>query len=1236
MEIGKFKLAKANLIRPPKKPTSEFLTREEAEIKSPGLFNAEVNENVVTKNYDAEEYVNRIKSYMQSKYIDEDFGRQLIEKKLKEMEMVPSDLDTSRINFSIGTQPNNILNQSEPTQLAKFLVDDLSPGPLKDELTKDYDDSQETHEEYLKRKSIPDRPFNSSLEESTIGPGGYEMTAGLSFPMNLKKAKDAIQTGKVAFKDARKIVNYFKDQMQGYQGATKIGESTKKDFIPDANFLKVFNDFKNRYFQGNVSKASKDLGFHERYPKDVEQRYFQSQTGSRTLPEEGRLLTKDFIIPEPSNGMEFSEMTTLMKRDPEKFTSLKLDKEDPNKFLDTESLGHYLGLKFDRSDKGNLIGSGKNQYDFLALQLKKLDVKKNNLGQYNVNDAITKLVEKNKTKLVKGERKSEMGAGRYDLEKKFDPELFQIRNLARDRVLKRSKGLDIYLPNAVDNAGHPYSLTKSEEKYKNLFKDSNMNKINTLVYQDPLINKELFKTSGYESKYDKMFDELSKIQNKKITPEIQKELLKIKNNLNENYNYVKNIIKSPKELSKYLPKNTDQKFINYLSKTQGDRIQKIDINIPEVGKTFKSKDVFVDMSSVNPKYILGYVNNINPNAKKFKDLSLSEKELYKNNLLLQNAEIVSEFYRKAKFPEEDVEAVKETVGMEFAQGGRAGFNEGKLAKVGKVAGKTFAGIDAPFTQALFGLGYTAGEDPLFYTIPAALTETVNKYLNLYEKSPSKAKNFLKSTLRLMPIEQAQKFYPIFSKVGKIGSTTGYPFLKAASEGLKEIKVRGETERAAADFKMSPQKMKDLRSKSIVANLPEIKDDTYVPTEQDYSEANEKIQKARDAFALQAKILGSIVGLTEDPLAEKESIYTRGQQVPMSLERVQEGRAEYRYGGDTMGGINDKSVSSPGPDQSKVSDRQERNNQRAVAEAQMVNKINEARAKQSPFKTYLDHSLFTKGLKRVGSIPNYHQLGGYDFMSRFPNTPPSIAKGLGYAYQGLSEGIRSLNPFDNYSFQDAMTKAGEEGRLNALGVDAYGNPTNSITQQYYNLPIDLQPNFATGGRVGFADGPKPSKRNFLKMLSLIPAGIMAIRGGPNLLKKAKQVVPAAEKVASEAEKIFFNLVDAVKNKGILKKLDEMTDYRQGGAYHEYKGAEVLEDGGSITARFKTDTGAPAEIVYIKPQKRIDPKTGKEVEYPGEFDYEAQEVGRMNPEGDVDIDAEFEIMDSLEDVKKLIND
>jgi hypothetical protein len=208
-----------------------------------------------------------------------------------------------------------------------------------------------------------------------------------------------------------------------------------------------------------------------------------------------------------------------------------------------------------------------------------------------------------------------------------------------------------------------------------------------------------------------------------------------------------------------------------------------------------------------------------------------------------------------------------------------------------------------------------------------------------------------------------------------------------------------------------------------------------------------------------------------------------------------GRIGFRGGGADMGAGSSKSSKSSGPaggassggnyggnknsgpDRSKVSAQQERNNQAAVREAQAVNqkkeetinRIKEAQAKQSPIRTFFDHTNFTKTLKRVGSIPNYHQLGGYDFMSRFPNTPPSIAKSLGYGYQGLFEGIRSLNPFDNYSFQDAMTRAGEEGRLNALGVDAYGNPTNPITQQYYNLPTTLRPNFATGGRIRYSEG-----------------------------------------------------------------------------------------------------------------------------------------------------------------------
>ena len=49
---------------------------------------------------------------------------------------------------------------SKPKTQVADLVDDLEPGSLKDELLKDFDPSQETHEEYLQRKNL-DRPFNA-------------------------------------------------------------------------------------------------------------------------------------------------------------------------------------------------------------------------------------------------------------------------------------------------------------------------------------------------------------------------------------------------------------------------------------------------------------------------------------------------------------------------------------------------------------------------------------------------------------------------------------------------------------------------------------------------------------------------------------------------------------------------------------------------------------------------------------------------------------------------------------------------------------------------------------------------------------------------------------------------------------------------------------------------------------------------------------------------------------------
>jgi hypothetical protein len=65
----------------------------------------------------------------------------------------------------------------QPKEQVADLVDELTPGPLKDELTKDYDPSQESYEEYLQRKALGERPFNAQdggRANLAIGGGAIE------------------------------------------------------------------------------------------------------------------------------------------------------------------------------------------------------------------------------------------------------------------------------------------------------------------------------------------------------------------------------------------------------------------------------------------------------------------------------------------------------------------------------------------------------------------------------------------------------------------------------------------------------------------------------------------------------------------------------------------------------------------------------------------------------------------------------------------------------------------------------------------------------------------------------------------------------------------------------------------------------------------------------------------------------------------------------------------------------
>ena len=252
--------------------------------------------------------------------------------------------------------------------------------------------------------------------------------------------------------------------------------------------------------------------------------------------------------------------------------------------------------------------------------------------------------------------------------------------------------------------------------------------------------------------------------------------------------------------------------------------------------------------------------------------------------------------------------------------------------------------------------------------------------------------------------------------------------------------------------------------------------------------------------------------------------------------------------------------------------------------------------------------------------------------RIGDYPPDVALGIpSYEKEQAYEGIRP------YALKYGPKAAKEFFEAQGIDTEPYLKGMAPILYMKQGGRIQL----ADGGRLSFAEGPEdPKKRATLKKIG-IGGGLTAAVGTGliNLLDLfkggAKTGVVATKAAESEAQKLFFDLVNAVKNKGVLKKLDQMTDYSRGGAYYEYKGVKVLEDGENIELQFTTDKGAPAMVEYRKPGYDVDPEAGTAYKVPGEFTNEGQEVYKMGGDNYYK-DFEEEIIDPIDEVKKIIDD
>jgi len=573
----------------------------------------------------------------------------------------------------------------EDKNLKASLIDDLVPGPLKDELKKDFNPQQETYEEYLKRKSIPmeDRPFN-------MAEGG-----------RMEYGKGALVT----------TVKDLLGKIQPYQGAIKIGESTKKiSREPELAFMEKFLDYAKEQFGGNFSEAARSIGQSREKIKGIFDRVRLSETGTRAGSDVGR---KARVLEIGEDFIPYSETTTKVNYDKNYLKKLTSDVKPDYYTADQIAKIFKIGVP------GGAPKQQKYQIDSLTQLMKNLKVKNKSLDaseggikSYDLKDAVKKITDRYY------DQKQVFGAGtaqaeRTAAEQALDKELYgKVLPKIKSRLRSVSKEEDIYSSykmeggQAIPDVGHPISI-KETNKFPKLFKDSNVNKINTLTFQDPYINQNILLKEGYESSHNKLFKELNKFVDKELTYNDIKKIKEIKKEMNALHDdAVKKVSNLAKENTYY--------------KGQEKNIPRLDIKVPTVGESFKSKDIYVNMNKVNPASKVGYIDKINPNAKKISDLTKEQRLQYEANIADQYKNSVSNYYKQMKYPKEQIEELSDAIEM-GTDAKKAvvpqGFEKGGPAKKGKF-GKAASAIAKGAGKSLgvyFSPSYVLGD----YAVQAA-------------------------------------------------------------------------------------------------------------------------------------------------------------------------------------------------------------------------------------------------------------------------------------------------------------------------------------------------------------------------------------------------------------------------------------------------------------------------------------------------------------------------------------
>jgi hypothetical protein len=381
-------------------------------------------------------------------------------------------------------------------------------------------------------------------------------------------------------------------------------------------FKKKFKPFLNKYFQNNLTQASEYLNLDRGRIQSIFRR-----SGEPLLTDRRRLSEAK------PGGVDVADFNINIATD-QNFKENLIKKLGSNSnYVDANELGGKLGI--DVTDK--------KQKDYLLSILKKLNIKSkpNPISTrsrlYQISDSVKQLI-KNPIKLIEGQAKS--ANLRKNYERNLDPELFNfkdsLKKITNNVTNQAGFKLDNEKVQKIEDIGHPISLQVAS-RYPKLFKNSNTVSLQSLIYQDPKLNRDILSKLGIDNSYSKIFEKLNSFVGKKITPEDQKIIRQLNKDMSDIRNRAVKLIQEEAKREPY--------FVG-----QEKRIPLIKADIPKVGSAFKSENFKADMSVVDDFYRVGQPNQINPNVNKFKDFTETEKLQYVENLSKQNADNVAKFF----------------------------------------------------------------------------------------------------------------------------------------------------------------------------------------------------------------------------------------------------------------------------------------------------------------------------------------------------------------------------------------------------------------------------------------------------------------------------------------------------------------------------------------------------------------------------------------------------------------